>query len=249
MKRKFLLALAMFAFIGLTYGQSLQDVVYLKNGSIIRGVIIEQIPNQSIKIQTKDKNVFVFNIGEIEKITKEDGEKKEKVGRERMNDNPEMTNGLKTGVNFEPTLLLAPVVEKSSNDKKYILTQVQVTANCQINPFIALGIGTGVRSYSFDDTYFPLYGQFRVNFKNRPVSPYLETALGYGFSTKDSYDGGAMFNLSFGFAKRMKQGQVRFGLLLDAFDRKSEEGSGGGDFNLYPTLGSTAFGLKVGFTF
>lgn len=247
MKRKFLLALTMFAFVGLTYAQSLQDVVYLKNGSIIRGVIVEQVPNQTIKIQTKDKNVFVFNVNEIEKITKEDEERKERSRKEAIETDPSVNNGLKSGVNFEPALLLAPVVEKSSNDKKYILTQAQVTANCQINPFIALGIGAGVRSYSFDDTYFPLYGQFRVNFKNKPVSPYLETALGYGFSSKDSYDGGAMFNLSFGFAKRMKTGQVRFGLVLDAFDRKSEEENN--DFNLYPDLGSTAFGIKVGFTF
>jgi len=48
-----------------------EDVVYLKNGSIIRGVIIEQILNQSIKIQTKDNSLFVFNMDEIEKITKE----------------------------------------------------------------------------------------------------------------------------------------------------------------------------------
>ncbi|MOA61168.1 hypothetical protein D3C78_1862360 [compost metagenome] len=56
-----------------------------------------------------------------------------------------------------------------------------------------------------------------------------------------------MFNLSFGFAKKMKTGQVRFGLVLDAFDRKSDNDND--DFNLYPDLGSTAFGLKVGFTF
>jgi hypothetical protein len=49
----------------------MEDVVYLKNGSIVRGTIIEQIPNQTIKIQTKDQNVFVFKSDEIEKIVKE----------------------------------------------------------------------------------------------------------------------------------------------------------------------------------
>ena len=49
----------------------LQDVVYLKNGSIIRGLIIEQIPNVSLKIQTADGSVFVYKIDEIEKMTKE----------------------------------------------------------------------------------------------------------------------------------------------------------------------------------
>ncbi|SKB77673.1 hypothetical protein SAMN05660841_02311 [Sphingobacterium nematocida] len=247
MKRKIILAFAFVAFATLSYGQSLQDVVYLKNGSIIRGIIVEQVPNQSLKIQTKDKNIFVFNFTEIEKITKEGEEKKGRNVREAESTDPNQTNGLKAGVYIEPSLIVAPVVTKSDNDKKYVLTQAQITANCQLNPFIALGIGAGVRSYSFDDTYVPLYGQFRVNFKNKPVSPYLETALGYGFSTKDTYDGGAMFNLSFGFAKKMKTGQVRFGLVLDAFDRKSDNDND--DFNLYPDLGSTAFGLKVGFTF
>jgi hypothetical protein len=51
--------------------QQMDDVVYLKNGSIIRGMITEQIPNQTLKIQTKDGSVFVYNMSEVEKITKE----------------------------------------------------------------------------------------------------------------------------------------------------------------------------------
>lgn len=48
-----------------------QDVVYLKNGGIVRGMIIEQVPNVQLKIQTKDGNVFVYKMDEIGKITKE----------------------------------------------------------------------------------------------------------------------------------------------------------------------------------
>lgn len=51
---------------------NLVDVVYLKNGSILRGIIIEQVPNESIKLQTADGNIFVYQTSEIEKITKED---------------------------------------------------------------------------------------------------------------------------------------------------------------------------------
>lgn len=47
------------------------DVVYLKNGSIIRGTIIEFIPSTSVKIKTADNSLFVFKMDEIEKITKE----------------------------------------------------------------------------------------------------------------------------------------------------------------------------------
>ena len=51
--------------------QNLEDVVYLKDGSVIRGVIIEQIPGASLKIQTRDGNVFFYEIDRVERITKE----------------------------------------------------------------------------------------------------------------------------------------------------------------------------------
>lgn len=52
--------------------KNLIDVVYLKNGSIIRGIIIEQIPNTTIKLKTSDGNLFIYETSEIEKITKEE---------------------------------------------------------------------------------------------------------------------------------------------------------------------------------
>ena len=48
-----------------------EDVVYLKNGEIRRGIIIEEIPYERIKIKTKDGNVFVYIYDDIEKMTKE----------------------------------------------------------------------------------------------------------------------------------------------------------------------------------
>jgi sRNA-binding regulator protein Hfq len=51
--------------------QSNQDVVYLKNGSVIRGVITEQVPNTSVKIRTTDGNQFVYAIADVSKMTKE----------------------------------------------------------------------------------------------------------------------------------------------------------------------------------
>jgi hypothetical protein len=62
-----------FTFLNTTINaqSSMDDVVYLKNGGVIRGIIVEQVPNQSLKIQTKDRNVFVFKFDEIEKISKD----------------------------------------------------------------------------------------------------------------------------------------------------------------------------------
>lgn len=55
-----------------TLAQEMQDVVYLKNGSIIRGMVIEQVPGKSLKIKTSDGSVFVYSMDEVERITKEE---------------------------------------------------------------------------------------------------------------------------------------------------------------------------------
>jgi hypothetical protein len=53
--------------------QSAQDVIYLKNGTVVRGKIIDQVPNQSIKVYTTNRSVVEFKMDEVEKMTKEKG--------------------------------------------------------------------------------------------------------------------------------------------------------------------------------
>ena len=53
------------------FAQQMEDVVHLKNGEIVRGIIIEQIPGESLKIQTQGGSAFVYTMDEIAKITKE----------------------------------------------------------------------------------------------------------------------------------------------------------------------------------
>ena len=56
--------------LGICFTQTYEDVVILKNGSEIHGIIIEQKPNEYIKIQS-GQNVFVFQMDEIEVMKKE----------------------------------------------------------------------------------------------------------------------------------------------------------------------------------
>jgi hypothetical protein len=51
---------------------SKRDVVYLKNGSIIRGSLAAVVPDSVVKIQTADGSLFVFRMSEVEKIVKEE---------------------------------------------------------------------------------------------------------------------------------------------------------------------------------
>lgn len=58
--KKILLLAVLLTFSAVTLcAQSMQETVYLKNGSIIKGIIVEQVPGKSMKIQTKDGSLFV----------------------------------------------------------------------------------------------------------------------------------------------------------------------------------------------
>ena len=51
--------------------QEYQDVVYLHDGSIIRGMIVEQIPNESLLIRTADGSQYRITMDRVERITRE----------------------------------------------------------------------------------------------------------------------------------------------------------------------------------
>lgn len=72
MKRYVLLTLLALMVSSIANAQQI-DCVHLKNGSILKGVIIEQVIGESIKIQTDDGSVFVYKMSEVQKITKENG--------------------------------------------------------------------------------------------------------------------------------------------------------------------------------
>ena len=61
----------MLLFPAFAMAQNMEDVIYLKDGSIYKGTIIEEVPGTSYKIESRDGNVFAVQIEEVEKLTKE----------------------------------------------------------------------------------------------------------------------------------------------------------------------------------
>lgn len=77
---KSIFVILMLAPFALFAQNGMQDVIYLKDGSIYKGTIIETVPNVSYKIESRDGNVFAVKIDEVEKITKEEIERKNRSG-------------------------------------------------------------------------------------------------------------------------------------------------------------------------
>ena len=180
---------------------STQDVVYLKNGSIIRGIIIEQVPNQTIKIQTMDGNVFVYKIDEVEKMTKE------------------QTKGKKEYSNNNSFSGYRGIIEAGYQIKNgdYGLDRFKFNFinGYQISPYFSFGLGTGIRYYVDEKaTLVPVFLDLRTHFLKGNFSPYLSVDFGYSFdATNDFKSVGFLLNPTVGASiKISNKSSLDFGL-------------------------------------
>lgn len=74
MKNKITVLLFMLSFSLLSFSQTIGDyvdVVYLNNGTVVKGVIVEQVPGQSVKIMTPNGTEYTYAIQEISRFTRE----------------------------------------------------------------------------------------------------------------------------------------------------------------------------------
>ena len=55
-----------------SFAQEYEDVVHLKDGGVRRGLILEQVPNESVKLKTAYGEIFVLKWSDILKIGKEE---------------------------------------------------------------------------------------------------------------------------------------------------------------------------------
>jgi hypothetical protein len=178
-----------------------EDVVYLKNGSIIHGIIIEQVPNESIKIQTADRNIFVFKMDEVLKITKE--EIQPAVGHISTIETNKKEERKKSGYinitewsfarSFDETqsyhnyngekIPFESHFDKINNSTSFGLQNI---FGYMFNPYFSMGAGIGFQGNQ--NLYlFPMYVDVRANFIDAILSPFTSVELGYSFASSEFF--------------------------------------------------------------
>ena len=55
-----------------SFAQEYEDVIYLTDGGVRRGLILEQVPNETVKFKTSYGEIFVITWSEISRIVKEE---------------------------------------------------------------------------------------------------------------------------------------------------------------------------------
>ena len=170
----------------------------MKNGSVIRGMIIEEIPGESYKIQTADRNILVYKIGEITKITKEPLSKKQETAEEEK-----PLYAAKGYMNITELQIGSTIDARDG-----VNFGLQTIHGYQFNPKFGLGLGVGFHNYNGYYRNVPVFLDFRYTFKDAKVSPYLGVQSGigllapYGKSDTDVYQSlafGAKFRSSTSF--------------------------------------------------
>lgn len=164
-------------FIGIhidSNAQSYKEVVYLKNGSIINGIVIEQVPNESLKIQTADGSIYVYKMSEVEKITKE---------AIQQNYNGFSSNGMRRNTDniakgYKGFVDLGYAIGVGS----WGVDRVEFTTahGYQFNPYLFGGIGLGVNYYTESELCnLPIFANIRANLLDAKITPFVDFRIGY----------------------------------------------------------------------
>lgn len=184
------IALVVFAMDIVSAQENRQDAVYLENGSMVRGVIIENIPESHVKIQTVDGSIWVF---ESDRISRVDVVDKYKPSNPVILSPRGFYNV--TDIGFLPG---------RNNYSGVFTVSAQTSCGYRINPNISLGAGVGLEN--FEVALAPLFGEARFNLLKGSFSPFLAVKGGYALpmnNYKDAnddwmYKGGPMFSSAIG---------------------------------------------------
>ena len=233
--KKYLLLLVVLLGSVCAYSQNkMVEAIHLKNGSVIKGVIIEQIPDKQITIRTSDGSTFVYPMEDISKITKE--AKESKIPFKISNEKYDLT-----GSRF--------MIDLGYWAGGYKGPELYFTYGSQINQYLFVGGGTGIHYMTdYSTVSIPVFADVRGYALNGPISPFIALRIGYKFNTKEAprhaKKGGLYCNPFIGvrFMTTKKQAvNLGIGYSIQKVSFDEEWGDGSGDMN--------GFSIKVGYEF
>ena len=175
-----------------------EDVVYLKNGSILRGKIVEQIPNQSVSIEVFSGTIYTYQTSEIEKITREPS--KYITIRAKMYKAYLPITYRKKGAYQQLSLGTA------FNQNRWNEPTTSVNLNYRIgyhfNTHLNVGAGTGFDFYE-GGTILPMFVDVWGDLFDKKITPTYMVNLGYGHGLSGTwrhnvFEGGFMSHGAFG---------------------------------------------------
>ena len=147
----------------------MEDVIYLKNGSVIRGIILKN-GNDSLKIETRCQNIFVFTKTNILKVDKEEYKVQNIQSKEHY-----IPKDLKGFYNITTFGLLTGNTE--ARDAQTL--SFQTILGYSHNQYIGTGLGIGIEKLQTE--IIPIFLSLKSNLLKKANSPFLHFTIGYSF--------------------------------------------------------------------
>jgi hypothetical protein len=176
--------------------QAREDVLYLKNGWILRGTITSPSSDSLVTIETKDRNRFVFNRTAVKSI-----------GQEATLSAKQNQPAYKRRGFSHYTEMGALAARNTSSSTNTSAFSFQTVNGYKCSQVLFAGLGIGVDLYA-TQTLMPIFGSIRGDLTSRgPLIPYYFVDFGYGanITGKDTnpvpqvtYRGGALFGIGLG---------------------------------------------------
>ena len=228
-----LMAATFFAYSQTEYN----DFIYLKNGTMLYGRILEETPGESLKLETADGSVLVYRMDEIEKIKRTTNKAKQ----------VQIGNGLERGYKGIVEIGYGVSVGEYGLDR-YRLDFIN---GFQFNPYFSMGVGLALRRYSkYEATVLAFMADFRVNFQDADTSPYFALGLGPAFDATNTFESmGMMLDPHLGISLRLgPKNFLNFGLGMEFQRLTVLKVMYGGLFGTTMTEESRQFSKAVNFT-
>jgi hypothetical protein len=176
----------MFIFLSFTsFAQKAKDVIYLKNGSVVKGRIVGFDSLDRLKIQTYNSYSMVFSRREIKKFIikgNEDSASSYKVTPNFSQKSKGYINVTQLGFSFGRD---AP--RRFSESETYTNFSFETFNGYKVNPHLAFGATTGFDMYS-DGPLLPIGGGVRGNLLNGRVTPTAFASAGHAFEISTEKD-------------------------------------------------------------
>ncbi len=176
------------------------DIVYLRNGSVFRGKILELKPGGDIIMTTWSGVSMTLPESNVKRIVQRCREQK-RARREYDFKEKGLYNatrlGVLTGQNFQ-----------GSNSTGY---SIYHSTGWMFNRWIGAGLGAGVEIFNPDGleaTTYPIFAEARGYFRARNVTPFYSIGAGWAFAGKhsdsqwgyiDSWSGGWLAKAQIGY--------------------------------------------------
>lgn len=183
-----------------------EDVIYLNNGSVLRGLLIERVPGSHVIIQMPGDNKLRVEESNIKKLTQE--KPQDYYLFKYMRNSRTKSKGLFSG--RERGLALQWAINFTGSTDQWntfvVYPGVDMKAMYHTGSDWSFGLGTGISSYGAGGI-IPFYGeaQYQLGQQGQKARPFLFGQLGYGYAAWESW---GVFNLSGGPMGRAGAGYI-----------------------------------------